>query len=66
MSKTKTKREDIKPDIEPRVMTGTYFMLGDHACAEGALAAGIDFFGGYLDDAIDKSIKLYRKKHAKL
>jgi len=31
----------------PRVMTGTHFMLGDHACAEGALAAGLDFFGGY-------------------
>jgi len=28
-------------------MTGTHFMLGDHACAEGALAAGLDFFGGY-------------------
>jgi 2-oxoglutarate ferredoxin oxidoreductase subunit alpha len=22
-------------------------MLGDHACAEGALAAGLDYFGGY-------------------
>lgn len=22
-------------------------MVGDHACAEGALAAGVDFFGGY-------------------
>ena len=22
-------------------------MLGDHACAEGALAAGLDFYGGY-------------------
>ena len=22
-------------------------MLGDHACAEGALAAGVEFFGGY-------------------
>lgn len=30
-----------------RVLTGTHFMLGDHACAEGALAAGVDFFGGY-------------------
>ena len=30
-----------------RVLTGTHFMLGDHACAEGALAAGLDFFGGY-------------------
>ncbi len=31
----------------PRVLTGTHFMIGDHACAEGALAAGLDFFGGY-------------------
>ena len=30
-----------------RVLTGTHFMVGDHACAEGALAAGMDFFGGY-------------------
>ncbi|MDX1735300.1 MAG: 2-oxoacid:acceptor oxidoreductase subunit alpha [Halioglobus sp.] len=30
-----------------RVLSGTHFMLGDHACAEGALAAGMDFFGGY-------------------
>lgn len=30
-----------------RVQTGTHFMLGDHACAEGALAAGLDFFAGY-------------------
>jgi 2-oxoglutarate ferredoxin oxidoreductase subunit alpha len=34
-------------DGEPRVRTGKHFMLGDHACAEGALAAGLDFFGGY-------------------
>ena len=34
-------------DHEPRVRTGKHFMLGDHACAEGALAAGVDFFGGY-------------------
>jgi len=32
---------------EPRVQTGTHFMLGDHACAEGALAANLDFFAGY-------------------
>ena len=32
---------------EPRVLTGNHFMLGDHACAEGALAAGLDFFAGY-------------------
>lgn len=31
----------------PRVLTGTHFMLGDHACAEGALAAGLNFFAGY-------------------
>ena len=34
-------------DQEPRVRTGKHFMLGDHACAEGALAAGLDFFAGY-------------------
>lgn len=32
---------------QDRVLSGTHFMLGDHACAEGALAAGCDFFGGY-------------------
>lgn len=37
----------IKPAPEPRVRTGSHFMLGDHACAEGALAAGLDFFAGY-------------------
>jgi 2-oxoglutarate ferredoxin oxidoreductase subunit alpha len=29
------------------VLTGEYFMTGDDACAEGALAAGCLFFGGY-------------------
>jgi len=29
------------------VLTGTYFSLGDIACAEGALAAGCRFFAGY-------------------
>ncbi len=29
------------------VLTGQHFMHGDHACAEGALAAGCRFFGGY-------------------
>lgn len=29
------------------VLTGKHFMHGDHACAEGALAAGCQFFGGY-------------------
>ncbi len=37
----------VKPEPEPRVRTGSHFMLGDHACAEGALAAGLDFFAGY-------------------
>jgi len=29
------------------VLTGTYFMNGDEACAEGALAVGCRFFAGY-------------------
>jgi 2-oxoglutarate ferredoxin oxidoreductase subunit alpha len=35
------------PEIAPRVLSGEHFMLGDHACAEGALCAGLDFFAGY-------------------
>ncbi len=31
----------------PRVLTGRHFMMGDVACAEGALAAGCTFFAGY-------------------
>jgi 2-oxoglutarate ferredoxin oxidoreductase subunit alpha len=30
-----------------RLLTGMHFMNGDEACAEGALAAGCSFFGGY-------------------
>lgn len=30
-----------------RVLTGTHFMVGDHAVAEGAMAAGVMFFAGY-------------------
>jgi 2-oxoglutarate ferredoxin oxidoreductase subunit alpha len=33
--------------MEERVLTGAHFMVGDHACAEGALAGGCDFFAGY-------------------
>ncbi|HYA00150.1 MAG TPA: 2-oxoacid:acceptor oxidoreductase subunit alpha [Candidatus Binatia bacterium] len=34
--------------MEPRAtLTGTHFLLGDVAIAEGALAAGCTFFGGY-------------------
>src|SRR3990172_5346302 len=29
------------------ILTGTHFMLGDNAVAEGAIAAGCRFFGGY-------------------
>jgi 2-oxoglutarate ferredoxin oxidoreductase subunit alpha len=32
---------------KPAVLTGMHFMHGDHACAEGALAAGCTFFAGY-------------------
>jgi len=37
----------LRADLEPRVLTGSHFMTGDDACAEGALAAGCDFFAGY-------------------
>jgi 2-oxoglutarate ferredoxin oxidoreductase subunit alpha len=30
-----------------RVLTGEHFMSGDHACAEGGMAGGCMFFGGY-------------------
>jgi len=30
-----------------QIRTGRHFMNGDHACAEGAIAAGCRFFGGY-------------------
>lgn len=33
--------------MKPRVLTGTHFINGDEACAEGAMAAGCMFFGGY-------------------
>ncbi|GBC60247.1 2-oxoglutarate ferredoxin oxidoreductase subunit alpha [Desulfonema ishimotonii] len=33
--------------MKPRVLTGEHFMNGDVACAEGAIAAGCKFFGGY-------------------
>ena len=33
--------------MKPAVLTGEHFMTGDHACAEGALAAGCRFFAGY-------------------
>ncbi len=33
--------------MKPAVLTGKHFMNGDIACAEGAVAAGCKFFGGY-------------------
>jgi 2-oxoglutarate ferredoxin oxidoreductase subunit alpha len=37
----------IEAPKKPRVLTGSHFMTGDDACAEGALAANLDFFAGY-------------------
>lgn len=34
-------------DARPAVLTGSHFMNGDIAAAEGALAAGCNFFAGY-------------------
>jgi 2-oxoglutarate/2-oxoacid ferredoxin oxidoreductase subunit alpha len=36
----------LNPEVDTS-RTGAYFMLGDHACAEGALYAGCRFFAGY-------------------
>lgn len=33
--------------MKTKILTGTHYMLGDHACAEGAIAAGCRFFAGY-------------------
>ena len=33
--------------MEPTILTGEHYITGDVACAEGALAAGCRFFGGY-------------------
>lgn len=33
--------------MKSRVLTGEHFINGDTACAEGAIAAGCTFFGGY-------------------
>ena len=32
---------------DDEILTGDHFMIGDVACAEGAIAAGCRFFGGY-------------------
>lgn len=37
----------MRMNLRPRVLTGTHFMHGDFAAAEGGLAAGCDFFAGY-------------------
>ncbi len=36
-----------EPAKDRHVLTGSHFMNGDTACAEGAMAAGCSFFGGY-------------------
>ena len=33
--------------MKPALLTGEHFINGDDACAEGAIAAGCTFFGGY-------------------
>ncbi len=33
--------------MNPAILTGDHYLTGDVACAEGALAAGCRFFGGY-------------------
>ncbi|MEO0255491.1 MAG: 2-oxoacid:acceptor oxidoreductase subunit alpha [candidate division WOR-3 bacterium] len=33
--------------MKTKILAGTHYMLGDHACAEGAIAAGCRFFAGY-------------------
>ena len=38
--------EDAKREV-PDLLTGDHFMMGDVACAEGAIAAGCRFFAGY-------------------
>jgi 2-oxoglutarate ferredoxin oxidoreductase subunit alpha len=47
MVSPQTARQGATPKSAQRVLTGRRFMLGDHACAEGALAAGLDLFAGY-------------------
>ncbi|MCL6545829.1 MAG: 2-oxoacid:acceptor oxidoreductase subunit alpha [Bryobacteraceae bacterium] len=37
----------LRPADPKGVLTGTHFMDGDHACCEGALAAGARFAAGY-------------------
>jgi 2-oxoglutarate ferredoxin oxidoreductase subunit alpha len=38
---------NVESAMKPAVLTGEHYMTGDVACAEGALAAGCRFFGGY-------------------
>jgi 2-oxoglutarate ferredoxin oxidoreductase subunit alpha len=39
--------DETHAPAEDAVLTGEYFMKGDVACAEGAIAAGCRFFAGY-------------------
>ncbi len=47
MMPTETAHTESAPKFAARTLTGAHFMLGDHACAEGALAADLGFFAGY-------------------
>src|SRR5580704_13115889 len=43
-----SRRRRCQMKADPRgVLTGTHFIDGDHACCEGALAAGARFSAGY-------------------
>jgi 2-oxoglutarate ferredoxin oxidoreductase subunit alpha len=44
---TQEAREGDEEMNGPRVQTGKYFMMGNTACAEGAIAAGCEFAAGY-------------------
>ncbi|MBN1401531.1 MAG: 2-oxoacid:acceptor oxidoreductase subunit alpha [Anaerolineae bacterium] len=44
MSRVRSATEMRVPSV---LAPGTYFMQGDEACAEGAIAAGCDFYAGY-------------------
>jgi 2-oxoglutarate ferredoxin oxidoreductase subunit alpha len=40
-------KKEMQMSSGKKVMTGTHFMMGNVACAEGAIAAGCDFVAGY-------------------
>ena len=48
----------VTAEAQPRVLTGEHFMNGDVACAEGALAAGLDAADVELVDDRDAALAL--------